>query len=190
MYAKEGATKADMEVKLELSSRLAALEASMERGFRTMTFRLIGAIFAMQALMLAGSSSRTGLTPEPGLRLEGGIHPGRLGRQHEVGELRTETPIFGLGDGRNGAAPVRHRSYVDAPLVGKHDVERRVACGSGTVVCPASRCGAFRPRACMVFVRSDPVRLSELQGSSCGAGFSDPVSLTVCTLFVVLPALG
>ena len=54
VYAKEGATKADlMEVKLELSSRIAALEASMERGFRTMTFRLIGAIFAMQALMLA-----------------------------------------------------------------------------------------------------------------------------------------
>ena len=29
---------------------------------------------------------------------------------------------------------------MDAPLVGKHDFERRAACGSGTVVCPASRC--------------------------------------------------
>ena len=29
-------------------------------------------------------------------------------------------------------------TYVDAPLVGKHDFERRAACGSGTVVCPAS----------------------------------------------------
>ena len=34
-------------------------------------------------------------------------------------------------------------SYVDAPLVGKHDVERRAACGSGTVVCPASRMQPF-----------------------------------------------
>ena len=54
VYAKEGATRADlMEVKLELSDRIAALEATMERNFRSMTFRLIGAIFAMQALMLA-----------------------------------------------------------------------------------------------------------------------------------------
>ena len=43
VYAREGATKAD----------IAALEASMERNFRAMTFRLIGAMFAMQALMLA-----------------------------------------------------------------------------------------------------------------------------------------
>jgi len=54
VHAKEGATRADlMEVKLELSDRIAALEATMERNFRSMTFRLIGAIFAMQALMLA-----------------------------------------------------------------------------------------------------------------------------------------
>ena len=54
VYAKEGATKADlMGVKMELSDRIAALEASIERSFRTMTFRLIGAFFAMQALMLA-----------------------------------------------------------------------------------------------------------------------------------------
>ena len=58
------------------------------------------------------------------------------------------------------------RTYVDAPLVGKHDFERREACGSGTVVCPASRCSPSRPRARMVFVRSDPYRLRELQGSS------------------------
>ena len=43
VYAREGATKAD----------IAALEAAMERNFRTMTFRLIGAMFAIQALMLA-----------------------------------------------------------------------------------------------------------------------------------------
>ena len=43
VYAREGATKAD----------IAALEAAMERNFRTMTLRLIGAMFAMQALMLA-----------------------------------------------------------------------------------------------------------------------------------------
>ena len=42
-----------VEVKMELSGRIAALEATMERGFRTMTFRLVGAMFAMQALMLA-----------------------------------------------------------------------------------------------------------------------------------------
>lgn len=42
-YAREGATKAD----------IAALEVAMERNFRAMTFRLIGAMFAMQALMLA-----------------------------------------------------------------------------------------------------------------------------------------
>ena len=54
VYAREGATKADlMEVKLELSDRIAALEATMERSFRTMTFRLIGAMFALLALMLA-----------------------------------------------------------------------------------------------------------------------------------------
>ena len=39
--------------KTELSDRIAALEATMERSFRTMTFRLIGAFFALQALMLA-----------------------------------------------------------------------------------------------------------------------------------------
>ena len=61
--------------------------------------------------------------------------------------------------------PERMRTYVDAPLVGKHDFERRAACGSGTVVCPASRCSHSRPRACMVFVRSDPHRLRELRGS-------------------------
>ena len=43
VHAREGATKAD----------IAALEASMERNFRSMTFRLIGAMFAIQALMLA-----------------------------------------------------------------------------------------------------------------------------------------
>ena len=43
VYAREGATKAD----------IAALEVAMERNFRAMTFRLIGAMFAMQALMLA-----------------------------------------------------------------------------------------------------------------------------------------
>jgi len=43
VYAREGATKAD----------IAALEMAMERNFRAMTFRLIGAMFAMQALMLA-----------------------------------------------------------------------------------------------------------------------------------------
>lgn len=43
VHAREGATKAD----------IAALEVAMERNFRAMTFRLIGAIFAMQALMLA-----------------------------------------------------------------------------------------------------------------------------------------
>ena len=41
------------QVKTELSDRIAALEATMERNFRSMTFRLIGAMFAMQALMLA-----------------------------------------------------------------------------------------------------------------------------------------
>ena len=64
--------------------------------------------------------------------------------------------------------------YVDAPLVGKHDFERRAACGSGTVVCPASRCSHFRPRACMVFVRSDPNRLLELQCSSAKNWFFRP----------------
>ena len=64
--------------------------------------------------------------------------------------------------------------YVDAPLVGKHDFERRAACGSGTVVCPASRCSHFRPRACMVFVRSDPNRLRELQCSSAKNWFFRP----------------
>ena len=39
--------------KTELSDRIAALEATMERSFRTMTLRLIGAFFALQALMLA-----------------------------------------------------------------------------------------------------------------------------------------
>ena len=61
MYAREGATRSDVadvrtevaQVKTELSDRIAALEATMERSFRTMTFRLIGAMFAMQALMLA-----------------------------------------------------------------------------------------------------------------------------------------
>ena len=43
VHAREGATKAD----------IAALEVAMERNFRAMTFRLVGAIFAMQALMLA-----------------------------------------------------------------------------------------------------------------------------------------
>ena len=43
VYAREGATKA----------AIAALEVAMERNFRAMTFRLIGAMFAMQALMLA-----------------------------------------------------------------------------------------------------------------------------------------
>ena len=43
VYAMEGATKAD----------IAALEVAMERNFRAMTIRLIGAMFAMQALMLA-----------------------------------------------------------------------------------------------------------------------------------------
>ena len=64
--------------------------------------------------------------------------------------------------------------YVDAPLVGKHDVERRAACGSGTVVCPASGCSHVRPRACMVFVRSDPNRLRELQCSSAKNWFFRP----------------
>ena len=41
------------QVKTELSDRIAALEATMEWNFRSMTFRLIGAMFAMQALMLA-----------------------------------------------------------------------------------------------------------------------------------------
>ena len=41
--AREGAAKAD----------IAALEVTMERSFRTMTLRLTGAMFAMQALMLA-----------------------------------------------------------------------------------------------------------------------------------------
>ena len=40
-------------VKTELSDRIAALEVSMERGFRAMTFRLVGVFFALQALMLA-----------------------------------------------------------------------------------------------------------------------------------------
>ena len=40
-------------VRTELSDRIAALEATMERNLRSMTFRLIGAMFAMQALMLA-----------------------------------------------------------------------------------------------------------------------------------------
>ena len=68
VYAREGATKTDIaevktdiagvrielaQVKTELSDRIAALEASMERNFRTMTFRLIGVFFALQALMLA-----------------------------------------------------------------------------------------------------------------------------------------
>ena len=54
VYAHEGATKADlMEVEMKLSARISALEVTMERGFRTMTFRLIGAFFALQALMLA-----------------------------------------------------------------------------------------------------------------------------------------
>ena len=54
VYAKEGAAKADLtEVKLELSDRIAAIEVTMERNFRAMTFRLIGAFFALQALMLA-----------------------------------------------------------------------------------------------------------------------------------------
>ena len=68
MYAREGATRTDIadvrtevagvrielaQVKTELSDRIAALEATMERSFRTMTFRLIGVFFAMQALMLA-----------------------------------------------------------------------------------------------------------------------------------------
>ena len=43
VYAREGATKAD----------IAALEVAMEQNFRAMTFRLIGAMFAVQALMLA-----------------------------------------------------------------------------------------------------------------------------------------
>ena len=42
-----------MKIKMEFSNRIAALEATMERSFRAMTFRLIGAMFAMQALMLA-----------------------------------------------------------------------------------------------------------------------------------------
>ena len=40
-------------VKTELSDRIAALEVSMERGFRSMTLRLVGVFFALQALMLA-----------------------------------------------------------------------------------------------------------------------------------------
>ena len=40
-------------VKTELSDRIAALETTMERSFRAMTFRLIGVFFALQALMLA-----------------------------------------------------------------------------------------------------------------------------------------
>ena len=43
VHAREAATKAD----------IARLEASMERNFRAQTFRLIGAFFALQALMLA-----------------------------------------------------------------------------------------------------------------------------------------
>ena len=39
--------------KTELSDRIAALEVSMERGFRSMTLRLVGVFFALQALMLA-----------------------------------------------------------------------------------------------------------------------------------------
>jgi len=42
-----------IEVHRELSERISALEVTMERGFRTMTFRLIGVFFALQALMLA-----------------------------------------------------------------------------------------------------------------------------------------
>ena len=82
VYAREGATRSDVagvksevvgvksevagvkgevadvrteiaRVRTELSDRIAALEATMERNFRSMTFRLIGAMFAMQALMLA-----------------------------------------------------------------------------------------------------------------------------------------
>ena len=61
VYARAGATKSDIadvrteiaQVKTELSDRIAALEATMERNFRAMTFRLSGAMFAMQALMLA-----------------------------------------------------------------------------------------------------------------------------------------
>ena len=43
VHAREGATRAD----------IAALEVAVERNFRAMTLRLIGAMFAMQALMLA-----------------------------------------------------------------------------------------------------------------------------------------
>ena len=58
MYAKEGATRSDgaggrsevAHVRAELSERIAALEATMERCFRTMTFRLIGAMFLIQVL--------------------------------------------------------------------------------------------------------------------------------------------
>ena len=73
----------------------------------------------------------------------------------------------------SGRAPTG-RTYVDAPLVDKHDFERRAACGSGTVVCPASRCSPCRPRARMVFVRSDTYRFRELQGSSSGSWFFRP----------------
>ena len=75
VHAPQGATKADIadvrteiadvrtevagvrvelaRAKTELSDRIAALEATMERNFRAMTLRLIGAFFALQALMLA-----------------------------------------------------------------------------------------------------------------------------------------
>ena len=75
VHAPQGATKADIadvrtevadvrtevarvrvelaRVKTELSDRIAALETTMERSFRAMTFRLIGVFFALQALMLA-----------------------------------------------------------------------------------------------------------------------------------------
>ena len=59
-----------------------------------------------------------------------------------------------------------HRPYsiCGRPLVGKHDFERKAACGSGTVVGPASRYSASRLRACMVSSHNRPSETPPLAG--------------------------